>query len=104
MNGFEKGFLHFMEDWRNPVGLMALAMVFLIALLYWQQTRLLLLSLRRNSLRTLLTALATFVLVLVVTLIWSILDFLDHQTEAKTKNLKAIITEKYQNPSMMPPA
>ena len=49
-----------------------------------------------------MTGLATFVLVLVVTLVWSVLAFLDMQTEAKSQNLKALVTEKYQNPSQMP--
>src|SRR5204863_8683139 len=71
-------------------------------LLYWEQTRFMLKSLRRNLLRSVLTGLATFIFVLVVTLVWSILAFLDRQTEAKSRNLKAIITEKYQIPSMMP--
>src|SRR5262249_22968186 len=53
-------------------------------------------------LRSVLTGLATFVLVMVVTLVWSILAFLDKQTEAKSRNLKAIVTERYQIPSMMP--
>ena len=41
-------------------------------------------------------------LVLVITLVWSVLAFLDHETEAKSQNLKALVTEKYQNPSQMP--
>ena len=56
----------------------------------------------RNLLRSTLTGLATFVLVLVITLVWSVLAFLDKQTEAKSQNLKAIVTEKYENPSQMP--
>jgi putative ABC transport system permease protein len=59
-------------------------------------------SLRRNLLRTTLTGLATAVLVMVVTLVWSILAFLDRVTEAKSQDFKAIITERYQLPSMMP--
>jgi putative ABC transport system permease protein len=37
-----------------------------------------------------------------VTVVWSILAFLDKQTATKSKNLKAIVTEKYQIPSQMP--
>jgi putative ABC transport system permease protein len=59
-------------------------------------------SLRRNLLRTVLTSLATAVLVMVVTFVWSILAFLDKQTEAKANDFKAIITERYQIPSQMP--
>ncbi|VTS05949.1 ABC transporter permease [Tuwongella immobilis] len=59
-------------------------------------------SLQRNILRTSLSFLATFVLVLVVTLIWSVLTFLDRVTAEKETDLKAIITEKFQIPSQMP--
>jgi len=61
-------------------------------------------SLSRNMLRTGLTYLAIFVLVAVITLIWSILGFLDLATSEKASNLKAIITEKNQIPSQMKPA
>jgi len=59
-------------------------------------------SLRRNLLRTSLTYLAVFVLVIVVTMIWSILAFLSDITEDKSKDLKAVVTEKHQLPSQMP--
>lgn len=59
-------------------------------------------NLRRNVLRTTLTALGTMVLVFVVTLIWSILHLLDSVMAEKDSNLKAIITERWQIPSQMP--
>lgn len=59
-------------------------------------------NVRRNMLRTSLTALGTMVLVFVVTLVWSVLDFLDQATSAKSQNLKAIVTERWQIPSRMP--
>jgi putative ABC transport system permease protein len=102
MNSLERWLLRFTADWRNPVGLAVLAVVLFVAFLYWEQARFMLKSLRRNPLRSTLTGLTIFVLVLVVTLAWSVLAFLDRQTEAKSKNLKAIISEKYQLPSMMP--
>jgi putative ABC transport system permease protein len=92
----------FTSDWRNPVGLAVVAALLFIAVLYWEQSRYVVKSIRRNLLRSTITALATFVLVLLVTLVWSILAFLDRQTQAKTKNLKAIVTEKFQIPSQMP--
>lgn len=61
-------------------------------------------SLSRNLLRTSLTYLAVFVLVFVITAIWSVLGFLDSVTSEKESNLKAIITEKNQIPSQMKPA
>ncbi|MBL9091385.1 MAG: ABC transporter permease [Planctomycetaceae bacterium] len=59
-------------------------------------------NLGRNKLRTLLTMLGTMVLVMVVTLIWSVLAFLDAATAEKTNNLKAIVSERWRLPSQMP--
>ncbi len=59
-------------------------------------------NLRRNVLRTTLTALGTMVLVFVVTLVWSILSLLDSLVTEKNSNLKAIVTERWQIPSQMP--
>ena len=59
-------------------------------------------NLRRNVLRTSLTALGTMVLVFVVTLVWSVLHLLDTVMAEKTSDLKAIITERWQIPSQMP--
>src|SRR5438046_8958109 len=53
-------------------------------------------SLRRNLVRTSLTYVAVFILVIVVTLIWSVLWFLDAVTEEKAKDLKAVVTERWQ--------
>ncbi|MGC3966197.1 MAG: hypothetical protein QM775_02130 [Pirellulales bacterium] len=61
-------------------------------------------NLARNPLRTLLTMLGTMVLVVAVTLIWSILAFLDAATAEKTDNLKAIVSERWRVPSQMPPS
>ncbi|MBA4017633.1 MAG: ABC transporter permease [Pirellula sp.] len=68
----------------------------------WKFALLVLQNLGRNPLRTTLTVLGTMVLVAVVTLVWSILDFLDKQTAEKSNNLKAIITERWRAPSQMP--
>ena len=59
-------------------------------------------NLRRSMLRTTLTALGTIVLVMVVTLVWSILYFLDNITAEKSRNLKAIVTERWQMRSLLP--
>jgi putative ABC transport system permease protein len=64
--------------------------------------RIILKNVRRNILRTALTALGTMVLVFVVTLVWSVLDFLNEATRDKTSNFKAVITERWQIPSQMP--
>src|SRR5262249_11508839 len=59
-------------------------------------------NLRRNLLRTALTSVATMVLVFVITLIWSILWFLNAVTAEKSKDFKAIVSERWQIPSQMP--
>jgi putative ABC transport system permease protein len=59
-------------------------------------------NLRRSWLRTTLTALGTVVLVIVVTLSWSFLAFFDSVTAEKSKNFKAIVTERWQVPSQLP--
>ena len=59
-------------------------------------------NLRRNLLRSILTSLGTMVLVFVVTLVWSILTFLQQATEEKSQNLKAIVTERWSIPSRLP--
>jgi len=75
-----------------------------LALLGWASFyfRFIFRNLLRNWLRTGLTAMATMVLVLVVTLVWTILWFLNNVTSEKAKDLKAIITERWQIPSQMP--
>ncbi len=59
-------------------------------------------NLRRNLGRTIFTSLATMVMVLVVTCVFSILTFLSNVTTEKSANLKAIVTERWQIPSQMP--
>src|SRR5215467_12420460 len=59
-------------------------------------------NLRRNFLRTGLTFLATFVFVFVVTMVWSVLHFMDELAAEKTKDIKVIVTEKWQMASHLP--
>lgn len=59
-------------------------------------------NLRRNLLRTVLMGMGTMVLVFAITLVWSILYFLDLATSEKSSNFKAIVTERWQLPSQMP--
>jgi len=59
-------------------------------------------NLRRNLVRSLLTSAGVMVLVFVITLIWSILGFLDMATSEKTANFKGIVTEKWSIPSQLP--
>ena len=59
-------------------------------------------NIRRNLVRTTLTALGTMMLVLVVTMVFTVLTTLDSVATEKSSNIKAIVTEKWQNPSLMP--
>ena len=56
-------------------------------------------NLRRNLVRSMLTSAGVMVLVFVITLIWSILGFLDMATSEKSANFKGIVTEKWSIPS-----
>lgn len=64
--------------------------------------RLIIQNLFRNKTRSLLTAAGTMILVFVVTLVWSILGFLATATTEKPANIKAIVSERWRLPSMMP--
>lgn len=59
-------------------------------------------NVRRNMLRSVLTSLGTMVLVLVVTLVWSVLGFIDGQTREKSNDFKVLVTEKNKAPSRLP--
>lgn len=59
-------------------------------------------NLRRNLVRSMLTSAGVMVLVFVITLIWSILGFLDMATSEKSANFKGIVTEKWSIPSQLP--
>ncbi len=59
-------------------------------------------NVRRSYVRSGLTVLGTMVLVFVMTLVWSILWFLDDAMTQKNSNFKAIVTERWQIPSQMP--
>src|SRR5262245_65124359 len=93
------------SPWR-VIACSALLLFVLLGVLYldqvWFYARLIGKSLRRNLLRTALTGLATLVLVLVVTMVWTVLFVLDRVTSEKSQDLKAIVTERWQIPSQMP--
>jgi len=61
-------------------------------------------NMRRNVLRSLLTAVGTIVLVVVITLVWSGLAMIDRLMAEQSQNLKAVVSERWQFPSQMPPA
>jgi putative ABC transport system permease protein len=56
----------------------------------------------RSPLRSILTALGTMVLVFVVTLVWTVLNVLAYVTTEKSKDFRALVTERWSVPSRMP--
>jgi putative ABC transport system permease protein len=59
-------------------------------------------NLRRNKLRTAVTCLAVMVLVFVVTMIWTVLYFLEDLTKNKGDNRKLIVSDRYDMQGQMP--
>src|SRR5215831_6656569 len=59
-------------------------------------------NLRRNLLRTCLTYMATYVLVMIVAAIWSVLYFIDLWSTEKSQNVKVIVSDKWQADSHLP--
>jgi putative ABC transport system permease protein len=59
-------------------------------------------NLRRNLLRTSLTGVAIGVLAFMITMIWTILYFIDLITVERAKDLKIIVTYKWSVPSQIP--
>jgi putative ABC transport system permease protein len=59
-------------------------------------------GLRRNPLRTSLTYLAAFVLVAIVTIVWSALYVLDRFMQERAKEIKVVVSEKWQANGAMP--
>jgi putative ABC transport system permease protein len=59
-------------------------------------------NLRRNKLRTAINCLAVMVLVLVVTMIWTVVYFLNDFAKDKDSNLKAIVTDRYDLQGLLP--
>jgi putative ABC transport system permease protein len=90
------------EDWRIVAALAVLGLLVALAFLYRQYARILFKNLARNPLRTFLTSGATVLFVFVVTLVWSVLWLLDLVTTEKSKDFKAMVTERWQLPSRMP--
>ena len=59
-------------------------------------------NLRRNFLRTMLTGVAIGVLAFMITMIWTIIYFIERATEERSKDLKIIVTYRWSVPSQMP--
>ncbi len=61
-------------------------------------------NLRRHIVRTVLTAMAIAVLAFMITTIWTVIYFIDLATRERAKDLKIIVTERWQIPSQLPSA
>ncbi len=92
----------FLDSPWNVLGVALFLFGVVLAFVWAPYLRLIFKSLRRNPLRTLLTGTATMLLVLVITMIWSVLWLLDLVTTERSKDFKAIVTERWQIPSQMP--
>src|SRR5262249_52954432 len=102
MGSVDRALLDFLDSPVNLVVVNLVLLVAIVAFLWRDQVRFMIKSLGRNILRTALTSLAIMVLTFVITLVWSMLALLDRVTAEKNKNLKAIVTERWQIPSQMP--
>jgi putative ABC transport system permease protein len=102
MASFQTALLRLVDNPRYLVCLDVALLVLAVIVFNRRMAAFVLKSLSRNLLRTTLTSLAVVVLVFVVTLIWTVLWFLDLVTTEKSQDLKAIVTEKWQVPSQMP--
>src|SRR5436190_24169175 len=93
-------------DWINlAAAIVALVVVGLFSAYVAVKPNLFLLglkNLRRNLLRTMLTALAIGVLSVMITTIWTILYFIDLIQVERAKDLKIIVTYKWSVPSQIP--
>jgi putative ABC transport system permease protein len=97
------------EQFLDPVNLLSLLICVVAAGagLYYAVTQprlalLILKNLGRSPVRTVLISLAVVVLVAMVTLIWTVVFFLDQTMTERAKDLKLIVTERWQLPSQMP--
>jgi putative ABC transport system permease protein len=57
---------------------------------------------RRNKVRTVITCLAVMVLVLVVTMMWTVIDWIHDFTKDKDGNRKAVVSDRYDMQGLMP--
>jgi putative ABC transport system permease protein len=102
--------LHYLDDrlmafldnpW-NVIGAALFLFALVLAYVWAPYVRLVFKSMRRNPLRTLLTSTATLLLVVIITIVWSVLWLLDLVATERIKDFKAIVTERWQIPSQMP--
>jgi putative ABC transport system permease protein len=99
---FDDYLMSFLASPWNVLAVAVFLFLLVLAFVYAPYVRIIGKSLKRNPLRTILTGMATFLLVLIITLILSVLWLLDLVTTERSKDFKAIVTERWQVPSQMP--
>jgi hypothetical protein len=102
MRSLDDSLMAFLDNPWYIVGVAAILVLIVLACVYASHTRLVIHSVSRNPMRTMLTGTATLLFVFIITLIWSVLWLLDLVTTERSKDFKAIVTEKWQIPSQMP--
>ncbi|MFO0846752.1 MAG: ABC transporter permease, partial [Gemmataceae bacterium] len=106
MSRIDAWLMWFLDSPWRVVGSAAGLLVVLLLLVYrdgWAfYPRMVVKSLNRNRLRTALTGVVTFLFVVAVTMVGTILYTLDLVTTEKSKDFKGIVTERWQIPSQMP--
>jgi putative ABC transport system permease protein len=98
----DEALLAFFDDYVNVVFLGLCLFAIVLCVVYWNQFRLVLKSLRRNLIRSFMVSSAVMLLVFVITMVWTVVGALERFTQEKTKDPKAIVTEKWSLPSQMP--
>lgn len=102
MSRFDDYLMAFLNSPWNVLAVAVFLFLLVLAFAYAPYVRLIAKSLARSPLRSILTGTATFLLVMKITLILSVLWLLDLVTTERSKDFKAIVTEKWQLPSQMP--
>jgi putative ABC transport system permease protein len=90
------------SDWVNVVFLGVCIFAAVLCIAYWRHFVLVLKSLRRNLIRTIMVSAAVMILVFVITMVWTVVGALDRFTQEKAKDPKAVVTERWSIPSQMP--
>jgi putative ABC transport system permease protein len=95
-------------DWVNLIatiiGLLVVAAGAAYVILYPRLFLLGLKNLRRNARRTIITSCAIAFFAFMITMIWTIVYFIERTTVERSKDLKVIITYKWSVPSQLPPS
>ncbi len=104
MKSLDELILAFLDNPLNVLFLGGFIVAAILCVANWQQSMLIFKSLFRNIIRSALVSLAIMLLVFIITMVWTITGQLDAVTAEKTKDFKAIVTEKWQVPSQLPPS